>query len=174
MGQRHTVHVVRIGLEDARRGDPRMGSRPNEEQALLMNEGNEGARSPVAARIAIVPAPSAVISTIRARQTWCCGLLRSPTTPSSRPQSPGWSRTAAPSLMRPDSQVRTSIGIINGDQTTKDKGQHPAGPAHSSLAKPRPPSEPSRAGQRPDFRPASAKAAVSDRPIASGEKRCAT
>jgi hypothetical protein len=65
-----------------------------------------------------VPAPSAVISTIRARQTWCCGLLRSETTPSSRSRSPGRSRTSTPSLMRPDSQVQDSMGIINVDQTT--------------------------------------------------------
>jgi len=66
---------------------------------------NRGLPLPVAARLAIVPAPSAVSSTNRARQTWCCGLLRSETTPSSRSRSPGRSR---PQYLTSCAQTRRS------------------------------------------------------------------
>ena len=39
IGQRHTAHAARIALEDARQGRPRMGSKSNGEQTLLMNQG---------------------------------------------------------------------------------------------------------------------------------------
>ena len=49
---------------------------------------------PVWRRIAIVPTPSALSSTIRARHTCFCGLFPDPTTVSSRSRSPGPSRTS--------------------------------------------------------------------------------
>lgn len=95
-----------------------------------------------------MPTPSAVIRTIRARQTWCCGLLRSATTPSSRSRSPGRSRTSTPSLMRPDLQVRGSMGTINVDQTSSALGWSTRPPA--AAVRPTPPArvnEPPRAEQ---------------------------
>ena len=80
--------------------------------------GLEGWRDVLASIADLLGGSAAVISTIRARQTCCCGLLRSETTPSSRFRSPGRSRTSTLSLMRPDSQVRASMGIINADQPT--------------------------------------------------------
>ena len=61
------------------------------------------------------------ISTIRARQAWCCRLLRSATTPSSRSRSSGQSRTSTPSLMRPHPQVQGSMRSINANQTLRTR-----------------------------------------------------
>jgi hypothetical protein len=54
---------------------------------------------PVCRWISIVPTPSALSSTIRARQTCFCGLLRDATTAASRSRSLGHSRTSTPPLI---------------------------------------------------------------------------
>jgi hypothetical protein len=67
---------------------------------------------PVCRWISIVPIPSALSSTIRARQTCFCALLRDAITASSRSRSPGPSRTSTPFLIRRESHIRKLGGII--------------------------------------------------------------
>ena len=62
--------------------------------------------------IAIVPTPSALSSTIRARHTCFCGLFPDPITASSRSRSPGPSRTSMPFLIPTSSHIRQPVGII--------------------------------------------------------------
>jgi hypothetical protein len=78
---------------------------------------------PVCRWIAIVPTPSALSSTIRARHTCFCGLFPDPITASSRSRSPGPSRTSTPLLIQPDSRIRKPAGIIR---------QRPSSRAHAN------------------------------------------
>jgi hypothetical protein len=67
---------------------------------------------PVCRWIAIVPTPSALSSTIRARHACFCELFPDPITASSRSRSPAPSRTSTPFLIRPDSHICEPAGII--------------------------------------------------------------
>jgi len=67
---------------------------------------------PVCRWMAIVPIPSALSSTIRARHTCFCELFPDPMMPSSRSRSLGPNRTSIPFLIQPDSHIRKSGGII--------------------------------------------------------------
>jgi hypothetical protein len=67
---------------------------------------------PVCRWIAIVPTPSALSSTIRARHTCFCGLFPDPTMASCRSRSSAPSRTSMPFLIQPVSHIRKTAGII--------------------------------------------------------------
>ena len=79
----------------------------------------QGLLLPVRRMISLVPRPSAVSSTISARQTCFCKLFRSAMTASSRSRSPGSSRTSTP-LPHPLMIVgqEPQKGIFCIDQTT--------------------------------------------------------
>jgi hypothetical protein len=67
---------------------------------------------PVCRRMAIVPIPSALSSTIRARHTCFCELFPDPMMASSRSRSPGPNRTPIPFLIQPDSHIYKPGEII--------------------------------------------------------------
>ena len=61
--------------------------------------------------IAVVPSPSAVASTILARQTCFCGLLRFATTASSRSRSAAVTSTTIPVRIPQTRAQKTAAGI---------------------------------------------------------------
>lgn len=67
---------------------------------------------PVWRWIEMVPTPSPLSSTIRARHTCFCGLFPDPITASSRSRSPGPSRTAIPFRIPISSHSREPNGIF--------------------------------------------------------------
>ncbi len=77
-----------------------------------------GLHLPVCRWIAILPTPSPLNGTIRARHTCFCGLFPDPITASSRSRSPGPSRTSTPFLIPADSHICEPSGTIRQRQST--------------------------------------------------------
>jgi hypothetical protein len=108
---RSTVAEAKGGLRPGRVASFRRPSTPASMKRRCHRQ-IVGLPLPVQRRISIVPIPSALSSTMRARQTCFCGLFPDATTASSLSRSPGPRRISVPVLIPAASHRRGLNGIF--------------------------------------------------------------